>query len=264
MPPRSPVLASPWVPGLALVVLGLGLLLAKQGTGATAAELRAVLHLRDLPPEVSRELGGVLLVPAGALLVVLVRLTLGLRMLGPFRPLLIALGLEGTGLLPGIVLFAALCAAIALQRPRLQVARLPAFGRLSLLLSAVVLLGVAAVILGRELGLPALVRTVYFPAVVLCLAADGFARVTLRDGLRVGVSRGAVTLGAAVVLLLFDRWTGHRHLLLEHPELLLVETGACVLVASYLALRLLDRFDPGRLDSGGGDLEEPPVSASTR
>jgi len=51
------------------------------------------------------DLAEVMIVPFGCVRVVFVRLGLGLRMLGPFRPILIAIGMLGAGIVTGLAFF---------------------------------------------------------------------------------------------------------------------------------------------------------------
>ena len=95
------------------------------------------LSLATLPVRVQRRIGDVLFFPLGALLVVFVRLTLGLRVLGPFRPVLIAIAFRIAGIAFGV---AFLCLTIGILvgiRPQVKSLAMPYFARVSVMLSAV-------------------------------------------------------------------------------------------------------------------------------
>ena len=78
-----------------LIVLPWAIGAWKHSTWPGAEELSDFLTLEWAELQSHKRLDDVLTVPAAAIVVVFVRLALGLRMLGPFRPILIAIGLAG-------------------------------------------------------------------------------------------------------------------------------------------------------------------------
>src|SRR5262245_62043119 len=86
-----------WSLALLIAVPAL-VLLARHPGLPSSGFLEHHLSLTGLPLRVQRHLGDVLFIPLGALLVVFVRLTLGLRVLGPFRPVLLAIAFRLTGI----------------------------------------------------------------------------------------------------------------------------------------------------------------------
>jgi hypothetical protein len=240
----------------ALLVVGVGALALREAGGPAADWLTRYVTLDDLPEDVRGELELMTLIPTGALLVVFVRLTLGFRTLGPFRPLLIAVGLEATGILVGLALFLTVCGLIALVRPRLEGRGVPYFGRLSILLVLVALAGVALALAGVRLGLEPLTRSAHFPTVVLCLAADGFARVLARDGFAPAGWRLLTTVATSLAILAVDAATNLHTWILLKPEILLLELAGIVLLSTVLDLRLLERLNPRQ--TGDYEVEARP------
>ena len=124
------------------------------------------------------------------LLVVFVRLTLGLRVLGPFRPVLIAIAFRIAGIPFGV---AFLCLTIGILvgiRPLVKSLAMPYFARVSVMLSAVSAIIVAALLASDWTQLESLQGAAYFPIVVLCLTAEGFDRTVLKEGFRSALGRG--------------------------------------------------------------------------
>jgi hypothetical protein len=160
----------------ALAIIPLAIILAKS-TGHPLSELLAsTLSLASLPGETMTQLAFVLLVPLGAVVVAFFRLTLGVRLLGPFRPILIAIALQLTGLVTGLGFLALVMAAIVLIRPLLRGAGLPYFARVLLLVGAVATLVIATVLAALAIGalaaLPGLLDLlVEFPELVLLALA---------------------------------------------------------------------------------------------
>ena len=87
-PPNKPPL--PLWTYVVFLALPLLLMVARTPGLATAEWMAENLSLSSLPSDLTRRLQHILFVPIGALAVVFVRLTLGLRMLGPFRSILLA------------------------------------------------------------------------------------------------------------------------------------------------------------------------------
>ena len=239
--------------GFLLVTLGVpALLVAGKAPGApTAPFLGAHLSLVHAPPELRRTLDDILLVPLGALVVVAVRLTLGLRMLGPFRSILLAFGFVVTGVLTGLIFLAATVAVLLMLRPLVHALRLPYFGRVSVMLSAVALLLVAGAIAGMWIDSDELTATAHFPIVVLCLIAEAVARSIRTEGLRCGLWRAAVTAAVAIVVAALASIGALVDVLARYPELLLAQTAAIVLVGRFCGWRLLGglngRIAPARV-----------------
>jgi hypothetical protein len=183
----------------------------------------------------------ILMVPVGSLLVVTCRLTLGLTMLGPFRPILIALALEKTGILPGSAFVVVIFLIVALLRPRLHGDWLPYFGRLSVLLAIVGVVVVATALVGVALHWPVLERMTYFPIIVLSLAADGFARQIAESGMRVAAWRASNTVLLAIVINLVFLIPEVPAALICYPELTLTIIAAMIVIATRMRWELLQR-----------------------
>lgn len=232
-----------WSIAIALLLIGLSgfVIHAKQAGWAWSEEIDRLTSLQG-----EHVLGGiddVLLVPMAALIVVLVRLTLGIRMLGPFRPILIAIGLGGAGLWLGLGLFLAVTALMLALRPGLSRHGFPYFSRLMILLVAVVAVELLALVAGRIWEIESLTRAVYFPMVVLCLASDGFARVLREEGRPSALWRGSTTIVTAVVIHLvggigvLERWH------IDYPELVFAYIGCIILVTRLLNFRLFESWN---------------------
>jgi len=83
---------------VALFALPLAIALAKLPMLPTSSVWAGMFSLADLPAQFHKSAENVLFVPLGALVVVLFRLTLGLRVLGLFRPILVAMAFDIIGI----------------------------------------------------------------------------------------------------------------------------------------------------------------------
>jgi len=238
------VAIKPYVVAIVLIVLASGVIVLKQADWSGAEALRTTLSLESTYIQTLSGFNSILLVPLGGLMVVFIRLTLGIRMLGPFRPILIAIGLDGAGIVVGLTFFVLVLVVMLLIQPRLRGHKLPYFARLTILVSVVVLLEIAMVVAGNALDIEALVRTMYFPIVVLCLASEGFARVLTEEGRASAIWRAATTMGAAVLIQLVHEIPGLFELQLEYPEVVLALIGAIIIVGRGMNVRWLDPLNP--------------------
>lgn len=219
------------------------LMLARLPGSPVAAALARHLSLTDMGVDLERVLGDIVFVPLGALVVVVFRLTLGIRVLGPFRSILLAFALLGTGILTGLLFLALTVAVLVLARPLIRALRMPYYGRISVMLSLVALMIVCGGLVGRWLGDADLADVAHFPVVVLCLVSEAVARELQREGVRSALWRVAATALVGVVVAGIGSLSPLRSALLERPELMLVQIALIVVVSRHAAWRLLAR-DP--------------------
>jgi hypothetical protein len=186
----------------------------------------------------------ILFVPIGALVVVVVRLTLGIRLLGPFRSILLAFAFLTTGIALGLIFLTVTVAILVAARPAITALRLPYFGRVSVMISAVALVMIVGTLAGSWLQAPSLRNVAHFPIVVLVLVGEKVAVTIRREGVRSGVWRAVATALVGVAVTALASVPGLDGVLLSHPELLLVEMCAVVIVSTSCTWRLLSRCNP--------------------
>jgi hypothetical protein len=233
------------------VLLPLALAAAKLSGLAVTEPLARTLSFQGLPAPITAQLRLVMLVPLGAVVVVLFRLTLGVRVLGPFRPILIAIALELTGIGAGLVFLVLVMASIAAIRPLVRGARLPYFARVAVLVSTVAVLVAGTVLAGHWLRADSLLQVAFFPIVVLCLVAESFARTLYDEGAPSAVWRAVTTIAAALTIAGVAAVPGLLDGLLAFPELALLSLPAIVWIARRLDLRVLSSLNPPPRESGG-------------
>ncbi len=226
------------------------------------------ISLSGVSPEIQDQIIYILFVPLASLVVVFVRLTLGIRLLGPFRSILIAVAFQATGIFPGLIFLALSMASIAMIRPVLKDMGLPYFARVSVILGAVAGIVIATVLMAHHLSVAILERVAYFPIIVLCLICEGFARTLDKEGFVSAVWRGATTALLAVVFVLFTRIPGLQALLFRLPELLVLQIGCVVLIAEFFDFRLLKWLNPsvegGQVGVGRPQVAVPDGRGSTQ
>jgi hypothetical protein len=259
----------PTLAWLLVVLFGLPLaiMVAKWPGLPTSEFVNEHVSLATLSPELQAQFAHILFVPLGAMLVVLVRLTLGLRVLGPFRSILLAVAFQITGVVLGVLFLAVTIAVVVAIRPSMRSLKLPYFGRITVMLSTVAVLMMAGVMAGGWFDLGLLQTIVYFPIVVLCLVADAFARTVEREGFRSALWRGALTAMVAIVLTALAGIPWIVRLVIDYPELLIAQIGGIIVISRLMAWRLFAHLNPKFGEQPKDDLPkedkgQPPTASS--
>ena len=228
-----------------LFLVPLAIMVGKWSALPTAEFLMRWCSLTFLPDEKAMAgAGHILFVPLGAVLVVFWRLTLGIRVLGPFRSILLAVAFQFTGIGWGLVFLVVIMAIILAIRPLVRFLRMPYFGRVSTILSVVAAAMVLGLLASAWLREESLLHVVSLPIVVLCLMGEGLAKTLRREGPRAALWRGAMTALLAVIITLLTLIPGFRDVLLRYPELLVLQIGVIVLISRLLDFRLLAWINP--------------------
>lgn len=233
-----------WLVVGALLAIPLALMIWRSTSWPGAAELERWISFATLPTAMRERTLHLLFAPLGALLVVFVRLTLGIRILGPFRSVLLALAFQVTGVVVGLGFFALVLCAVVMLRPHIKRLRMPYFGKSTALLATVAVLIVATVLVGLALGITSVERVVYFPVVVLTLTGEAFSTTLRREGPRSALWRAAATALTALAITAMSTWTALQELLITRPESLLMVLAAIILVCEALRLKLFEGFNP--------------------
>jgi uncharacterized protein with transglutaminase domain len=222
---------------LALFALPLGIMLAR-GL-ALPAHLSNALSLHELPAQMRATAEDLLVVPAGAFIVVLFRLTLGIEVLGLVQPIMIAIALQVVGVPHGLAFLAAVLVFVSALRSPLTLVRADA--RLAVVLSLAATLAFAALATGVLPDVAWTREIAFFPVMALCLACEGFSKVLAQEGLLEAIWRTLMTVLAACAALVLAHTTALVDIVFRFPELLLVHTGFIVLISRRLAIRLFGR-----------------------
>lgn len=191
-------------------------------------------------------LQSVLMLPVGALVVVLFRNVIGLPTFGTFLPALIAAGAGQTGALWGLVGVTVTVAVVVLVRwvvHRLELLHSPT---LAILLAAVTTALLGTSLAAEQLGLYHLARVSFFPIAVLAIASERFYLSLTEQGTPTAMKEMAgtmvVTLGCFIVM----HSLALQILLVGFPEVLLLVVAANVYLGRWVGVRLLEyrRFRP--------------------
>jgi len=224
----------------------------------TIAEHRAQLEqstlvefsLFSLPISTQAVYGVLLMIPIGALIMVLMRNVVGIDAFGTFMPVLIALSFRETQLLWGVILFTLLVALGLTIRFLLERLRLLLVPRLSAVLIVVVILMLFISVVSHKLGMDTGLSVALFPMVIIAMTIERMSVVWEErgaiDAIRAGA--GSMLVAVAAYIAMGIQWL--EHLIFAFPELLLLFLAATILLGRYTGYRVteLARFKALRND----------------
>jgi hypothetical protein len=196
--------------------------------------------LYRLPIQTQAVYGVLLMIPIGALVMVLLRNFVGIDAFGTFMPVLIALAFRETKLFWGVVLFTILVAAGLSIRFLLERLRLLLVPRLSAVLIVVVILMLFISLMSHQLGMETGLSVALFPMVIIAMTIERMSVVWEEHGAGDAIKSGlgSMAIAIAAYFLMGRPWL--EHLFFTFPELLLVVLAIVILAGRYTGYRLLE------------------------
>ena len=196
--------------------------------------------LYSLPIQTQAVYSVLLMIPIGALIMVVMRNMVGIDSFGTFMPVLIALAFRETRLLWGVVLFSLLVALGLSIRFLLERLRLLLVPRLSAVLIVVVLLMLLISLMSHRLGMETGLSVALFPMVIIAMTIERMSVVWEERGPTDAIRAGHGSLAIAVAAYVFMGMPWLEHLIFTFPELLLVVLALVVLAGRYTGYRLTE------------------------
>lgn len=200
--------------------------------------------LYSLPIQTQAVYSVLLMIPIGALIMVLMRNMVGIDAFGTFMPVLIALAFRETKLLWGLILFTLLVTLGLTIRFLLDRLRLLLVPRLSAVLIVVVILMLFISMASHRLGLETGLSVALFPMVIIAMTIERMSVVWEERGATDAIRAGIGSLFVAVAAYIFMGMAWLEHLIFTFPELLLVILASVIVAGRYTGYRLteLSRF----------------------
>lgn len=181
-----------------------------------------------------------MMIPIGALVIMLLRNFIGVKTFGTFMPVLVALAFRETRLLWGLVLFAIIVSLGLLIRFYLEKLRLLLVPRLTTVLTVVVLLMAGISVLSQKLELQPGLSIALFPMVILSMTIERMSIVWEERGASEALQEGIGSLLVAAVAYVIMGIAWLEHLIFVFPELLLLVIAVSLLAGRYTGYRLLE------------------------
>ncbi len=181
-----------------------------------------------------------LMVPLGALVLLVLRNIIGIKTFGTFMPILIGLAFRETQLIWGIILFTLIVSLGLAVRFYLEQLKLLLVPRLASVLIVVVILMAFLSILSYQLGFDRGLSVALFPMVIITMTIERMCIVWEERGASESLQQGIGSLLVAVLTYLTMTIPYVEHLLFVFPELLLVLLAGTLLLGRYSGFRLLE------------------------
>ncbi|OEU67566.1 MAG: hypothetical protein BA863_17475 [Desulfovibrio sp. S3730MH75] len=215
-------------------------------TGLNKDSLLIDFSIYSLPLQAQNSFKLLLLIPFGALIVVIMRNLVGVSTSGTFLPILIALTFLQTSLLAGLALFLLIVSVGLVLRSYLSHLNLLLVPRISAVLVFVIIIYLAISVISYKMGSDVGLLVTFFPMIIISWTIERMSILWEEEGPKEVLIQGGGTLLTAslIYLLLSNRFVGH--LTYSFPELLLVVLAVILMIGSYTGYRLseLRRFEP--------------------
>jgi hypothetical protein len=185
-----------------------------------------------------------LMIPVGALILVVMRQVVGIETIGTFMPVLIALAFRVTDLFYGVLFFTLLVSFGLLMRVYFAKLNLLLVPRLAAMLVVVILLMVGMSLLADSVSLGLGLSVALFPIVILTMTIERISVTWEENGPPDAIKQAIGSLVVAVLAYLAMSWTLLEHLLFVFPELTLILLAVMLMLGRYSGYRLteLGRF----------------------
>ncbi|SCY23096.1 UUP1 family membrane protein [Desulfoluna spongiiphila] len=187
-----------------------------------------------------------LLIPIGALIVVILRNLVGIQTSGTFMPILIAMVFLEVNLLAGLALFVLIVGIGLVLRSYLSSLNLLLVPRISAVLVFVIIIYVAISVISIKMGFEAGLMVTFFPMIIISWTIERMSVLWEEEGPRDVLIQGGGSLFSASLIFLAMQSKLVGHLAYSFPELLLVVLAVIIMIGSYSGYRLteLRRFEP--------------------
>lgn len=196
----------------------------------------------SLPIEQQGIFKGLLLIPVGALVIVLLRVLIGFRTSGTFMPVLIALAFIQTTLLAGLVIFITVVGFGLWIRYYLSYLNLLLVARISAVIIVVILLMASLSVISYKLGFHQALTVTFFPTIILAWTIERMSILWEEEGPHEVLIQGGGSLFAAVLVYLLMSTAIVEHLTFNFPELMISLLGIILVLGKYTGYRLLELY----------------------
>jgi len=187
-----------------------------------------------------------LLIPFGALIVVILRNLVGIQTAGTFMPILIALAFLQTTLIVGLILFLTVVSVGLIMRALLSHLNLLLVPRISAILVFVITIYLAISVIGVKMGSEVGLNVTFFPMIIISWSIERMCVLWEEEGPKDVFIQGGGSLFTAslIYILMINKFIGN--MAYAFPELLLVVLAIILMIGTYSGYRLseLRRFEP--------------------
>ncbi len=183
-----------------------------------------------------------LLVPLGALVVVILRVIIGLKTSGTFMPILLAMAFMQTQLLPGILMFVLVVTMGLIVRSYLSHLNLLLVARISAVVIVVVAIMAFVAIMAQKLDLEYAASITFFPMIILAWTIERMSIIWEEDGPKEVLMQGGGSLIVAILAFFAMTNPTFSFITFNFPESLLAVLGIIILLGRYSGYRLSELY----------------------
>lgn len=202
--------------------------------------------IHSLPLEEQALFMTILLIPIGALIVVILRILVGIKTSGTFMPVLIALAFIQTSLLTGLIGFLLVVSVGLVIRSYLSHLNLLLVARVSAVIITVIAIISVFSVLSWRFGLNAGLTITFFPMIILSWTIERMSILWEEEGPKEVLIQGGGSLLTAIVayLAMTNPWV--RHITFNFLGVQLILMALILMIGNYTGYRLLElrRFKP--------------------
>ncbi|MDR9468255.1 inactive transglutaminase family protein [Marinospirillum sp.] len=204
------------------------------------------LSIHSLPITEQAVFRTLMLLPVGALVVVLLRVFIGLKTSGTFMPVLIALAFLEMSLLPGVITFLMIVAAGLVIRQLLAYLNLLLVARVGAVIVCVIGLIALMSVVSFHAGISTGMQVTLFPMIILAWTIERMSILWEEEGAKEVFVQGAGSLLTAIIAFLAMDQNWMRYWLFNFPGLQLVVMALILIAGSYTGYRFVElwRFQP--------------------
>jgi hypothetical protein len=194
----------------------------------------------SLPLEEQALFKGILLIPLGVLIVVLMRILIGLRTSGTFMPVLIAMAFVQTSLGTGLIGFTLIVGVGLVIRSYLSKLNLLLVSRISVVIITVIAIIGLFSILSYKIGLTEGLKITFFPMIILSWTIERMSILWEEEGAKEVFVQGGGSLFVAVLVYLTISNEVLRYWAFNFLGLQLIIMAVVLMLGTYTGYRLLE------------------------
>ncbi len=213
---------------------------------AAAQDTLLNFSIHSLPLEEQALFQTILLIPIGALVVVILRILVGIKTSGTFMPVLIALAFIQTSLLTGLIGFLLIVAVGLVIRSYLSYLNLLLVARVTAVIITVIAIISAFSVLSYRFGLNAGLTITFFPMIILSWTIERMSILWEEEGPKEVLIQGGGSLLTAVIAYLAMNNPWVRHITFNFLGVQMILMALILMLGNYTGYRLLElrRFKP--------------------
>ncbi|MFW6278429.1 MAG: UUP1 family membrane protein [Halorhodospira sp.] len=202
--------------------------------------------IHSLPLEEQSLFQTILLIPIGALVVVILRILVGIKTSGTFMPVLIALAFIQTSLATGLIGFLLVVSVGLVIRSYLSYLNLLLVARVTAVIITVIGIISLFSVLSYRFGLNAGLTITFFPMIILSWTIERMSILWEEEGPKQVLIQGGGSLITAVIAYLAMNNPWVRHITFNFLGVQLILMALILLLGNYTGYRLLElrRFKP--------------------